>query len=313
MSQVMHRFGNIYAPITCHAWNKSRTQIALSPNNHEVHIYERNGSDWKLLDILNQHDLRVMGIDWGPNTNRIVTCAVDRNAYVWTQGEDKKWKPTLVLLRINRAATCVKWSPDENKFAKMIVAGSADFKVRVFSAYIKDIEKTPEPTPWGTKMPLGHLMVEFVNSSCGGGWIHSVVFSPDGNKICWVSHDSTINIADATKGNTVTKLRHSCIPILYNLTSDGQIVFGAKLDTSQKKQAGGLSAMNIFQSLDKRSTSEANDTKLDSVHQNAITSIYQYSGEKGNVRSFSTSGMDGLLVIWDVTTLEKTIAGLKII
>lgn len=28
-----------------------------------------------------------------------------------------KWKPTLVLLRINRAATFVRWSPLENKFA----------------------------------------------------------------------------------------------------------------------------------------------------------------------------------------------------
>ncbi|KRT83915.1 WD40 domain-containing protein [Oryctes borbonicus] len=376
MSQTVHRFGNLYAPITCHAWNKSRTQIALSPNNHEVHIYQRNGSDWKLLDVLNQHDLRVMGIDWGPNTNRIVTCAVDRNAYVWTQGADGKWKPTLVLLRINRAATCVKWSPDENKFAVgsgarlisvcyfesendwwvskhikkpirstitsidwhpnnvLLVAGSADFKVRVFSAYIKDIEKTPEATPWGTKMPLGQLMVEFVNSSCGGGWIHDVVFSPDGNKVCWVSHDSTINIADATKGNTVIKLRteflpflccvwltsnslvvagHSCIPILYSLTPEGQLVFVGKLDTSQKKQSGGLSAMNIFQSLDKRSTSEVNDTKLDSVHQNAITNICQYTGEKGHLKSFSTSGMDGLLVIWDLITLEKAIQGLKIV
>lgn len=154
-------------------------EIAISPNNHEVHIYERSSGDWKLLDTLNQHDLRVMGIDWAPKTNRIVTCAVDRNAYVWTQGEDNKWKPTLVLLRINRAATCVKWSPEENKFAVgsgarlisvcyfesendwwvskhikkpirstvttidwhpnnvLLVAGSADFKVRVFSAYIK--------------------------------------------------------------------------------------------------------------------------------------------------------------------------------
>lgn len=52
-----------------------------------------------------------MGIDWAPNTNRIVTCAADKNAYVWTQGEDKHWEPTLVVLRANRAATCVKWSP----------------------------------------------------------------------------------------------------------------------------------------------------------------------------------------------------------
>lgn len=27
------------------------------------------------------------------------------------------WKPTLVLLRINRAATFVRWSPNEDKFA----------------------------------------------------------------------------------------------------------------------------------------------------------------------------------------------------
>lgn len=60
--------------------------------------------------------LRSAGIDWAPESNRIVTCASDRNAYVWTL-KDGAWKPTLVLVRINRAATCVKWSPLENKFA----------------------------------------------------------------------------------------------------------------------------------------------------------------------------------------------------
>lgn len=38
----------------------------------------------------------------------------DRNAYVWTIDDKGKWKPTLVLLRISRAATCVKWSPNGN-------------------------------------------------------------------------------------------------------------------------------------------------------------------------------------------------------
>lgn len=52
------------------------SEVALSPNNHEVYIYQRQDVDWKLLDVLNQHDLRVTGIDWAPNTNRIVTCAV---------------------------------------------------------------------------------------------------------------------------------------------------------------------------------------------------------------------------------------------
>lgn len=60
--------------------------------------------------------LFVVGIDWAPKSDRIVTCGADRNAYVWSQKEGV-WKPTLVILRINRAATFVKWSPLENKFA----------------------------------------------------------------------------------------------------------------------------------------------------------------------------------------------------
>jgi actin related protein 2/3 complex subunit 1A/1B len=67
---------------------------------------------------MEQHDKLVTSLDWAPNTNRLVTCSQDRNAYVWTfDASAKEWKPTLVLLRINRAATSVKWSPMENKFA----------------------------------------------------------------------------------------------------------------------------------------------------------------------------------------------------
>jgi actin related protein 2/3 complex subunit 1A/1B len=72
-----------------------------------------------------QHDKLITSIDWAPESNRIVTCSQDRNAYVWTYSiEESKWKPTLVLLRINRAATMVKWSPKEDKFA---VASGARF------------------------------------------------------------------------------------------------------------------------------------------------------------------------------------------
>lgn len=49
----------------------------MIPNSNEVHIYkyEPNFSDWTLLDNLDQHGLLITGIDWAPNTNRIVTCS----------------------------------------------------------------------------------------------------------------------------------------------------------------------------------------------------------------------------------------------
>jgi actin related protein 2/3 complex subunit 1A/1B len=66
---------------------------------------------------LSQHDKIITAVDWAPHTNRIVTCSQDRNAYVWALNDQGVWKPTLVILGINRAATNVKWSPSEEKFA----------------------------------------------------------------------------------------------------------------------------------------------------------------------------------------------------
>ncbi|KAJ3111863.1 hypothetical protein HK100_002535 [Physocladia obscura] len=123
-------------PVTCHAFNRDRTsmsltgminnffliyfisEIAVSPSSHEVHVYRKNGSGWTLEQILDEHDKLVTSVDWAPISNKLVTCAQDRNAYVWTiDAPTGKWKPQLVLLRINRAATFVRWSPQENKFA----------------------------------------------------------------------------------------------------------------------------------------------------------------------------------------------------
>jgi actin related protein 2/3 complex subunit 1A/1B len=80
-----------------------------------------------------QHDKLITSIDWAPNTNRIVTASQDRNAYVWQEAIDPTtgkliWKPTLVVLRINRAATFVRWSPKEDKFAVASGARYGDFR-----------------------------------------------------------------------------------------------------------------------------------------------------------------------------------------
>lgn len=54
------------------------TAIAISPNNNEVHIYKREGSSWTLSNVLRKHDLRVMGIDWAPNTSKLLSNRCDR-------------------------------------------------------------------------------------------------------------------------------------------------------------------------------------------------------------------------------------------
>jgi WD40 repeat protein len=99
--------------ITCHAWNADLSMVAVCPNNNEVHIYQASPSPtsaWECIHVLQKHDQLVSGIDWAPMSNKIVTSSHDRNSYVWTL-EGNEWQPTLVILRLNRAAISVDWSP----------------------------------------------------------------------------------------------------------------------------------------------------------------------------------------------------------
>ena len=71
--------------------------------------------------------------------------------------------------------------------------------------------------------------------------------------------------------------------------------------------------MRKFQSLDKQARCETSDSCLDSVHQNVITSVQPYLVDsRGIVMKFSTSSLDGQIVIWDLMSLENEIQGLRI-
>uniref|UniRef100_A0A8C4TC17 Actin-related protein 2/3 complex subunit n=1 Tax=Erpetoichthys calabaricus TaxID=27687 RepID=A0A8C4TC17_ERPCA len=312
-------------------------EIAISPNNHEVHIYQKNGKEWVKIHELREHNGRITGIDWAPVSNRIVTCASDRNAYVWSL-KDGVWKPTLVLLRINRAATCVKWSPQENKFA--LGSGAQIISICYFekendwwlSKHIKksirstvlsldwhpnNILLAPGATAWGSKMPFGEMMFEHGDS---GGWLHSVCFSPSGDSLAWTSHNSTVNVADANKGKSITQFKTEFLPLLcllyvseteivaaghdcnlfqFSYTAPDNLEFVGKIDGQKQNLKGNVSAMQHFRNLDKKATKENDNTDLETVHQNSISQLCIVEGDKSKVTKFSSIGMDGAMVIWD--------------
>ncbi len=56
------------------------------------------------------------------------------------------------------------WHPNN----VLLASGSSDFKARVFSAYIKEVDEKPAATNWGKKMTFGNSMAEYSN---GGGEI----------------------------------------------------------------------------------------------------------------------------------------------
>lgn len=90
------------------------------------------------------------------------------------------------------------WSVSVYKHFPLLLLSPYPANCRVFSAYIKEVDEKPASTPWGSKMPFGQLMSEFGGSGTGG-WVHGVSFSASGSRLAWVSHDSTVSVADASK------------------------------------------------------------------------------------------------------------------
>lgn len=78
--------------------------------------------------------------------------------------ENNWWLCKHIKRPLRSTVTTVDWHPEN----KVLVAGSTDYKVRVFSAFISDMEDAPGTSPWGQSNTLGTLLAEFPNTPNGG-------------------------------------------------------------------------------------------------------------------------------------------------
>lgn len=377
---------SVGAGIACHAWNKDGSLIALSPNSSDVSIYRTNQSevfaDWTLLHTLSEHTEFVSSIDWSPVSDKIVTCGHDRNAYVWSfEPNENKWKPSLVILRINRAATCVRWSPDGKKFAvasgakvvpvchyeesnswwiskmikkhkstvlsiawspnsKLLITGSTDYKARIFSAFLKEVD-TPQDDGfgfWPDQNRFGEVLCEFDQAHA---WVHSVAWSASGQRVAFAGHGSTITFVQVGAQPQIQTIRaqnlpfldiaflsdqalvgagFDCSPILFTADASGEWKLQEDLDKREEKkieakQSGFATAKNLFQQSvtkgvqinNEQSSKTLEDAELKTKHQNTITSICRYKPAV-----ISTAGIDGRVFFWDLSKIGVDVAGLGI-
>jgi actin related protein 2/3 complex subunit 1A/1B len=98
---------------------------------------------------------------------------------------------------------CLAWHPNN----QIIAVGSYDYRVRIYSAYIKAVDNQLQTSAWGKIANTGELLHEFQSGkdlfmgffwreklclNLESGWIHDVAFSPSGESVAWVSHNSII-------------------------------------------------------------------------------------------------------------------------
>lgn len=246
--------------ISCHAWGPGGRELAYSPNNNELRIVD-SSSVTKEKFRLTDHDMTIAAIDWHPDSNFIVTCSHDRNAFVWNFDEgERMWKPSLVILRIERAALCVQWSPDGQKFA----VGSSAKCVPVcyyekdnnwwVSKMIKKHKSSVLSIAWHpnsqilatgssdfkarvfsafvqgvdagqSATPFGEVHAEYSSS----GWVHAVAYSPDGKCLAFCGHDSSIHFV-GEDGKAEQTIKFSFLPLTQLVFRSNSTCVGAGHD-----------------------------------------------------------------------------------
>ncbi|XP_042393826.1 actin-related protein 2/3 complex subunit 1A-like [Zingiber officinale] len=373
---AIHQFAQC---ITCHAWSPDRSMVAFCPNNHEVHIYKFFGEKWERIHVLQKHDQIVSGIDWSIKTNKIVTVSHDRNSYVWNQ-EASEWVPTLVILRLNRAALCVQWSPKENKFAVgsgaktvcicyyeqennwwvsklirkkhnssvtsvawhpnniLLATTSTDGKCRVFSTFIKGVDSRDSGLnffPWKGSGSGASGDVKFgeqiAQLDLSFTWAFGVRWSPSGNTLAYAGHNSMIyfieDVGSSPKAQNVALrdlplcdilfvsekmvigVGFDCNPMIFTSDETGLWSFVKFLDERKIEPSSSKYGSQLSEALGKlygQSKGANSDTVESSrlrggAHENCISCIIplRKPGESV-VRRFSTSGLDGKVVIWEL-------------
>ncbi|CAF1127248.1 unnamed protein product, partial [Didymodactylos carnosus] len=305
--------------------------LALSLGNNDVRIYQKTAGKWNLTTTWSDHLSRVLAIDWAPTTNRIVSASADYNAYVWTC-EEGKWKPQLVeLQRTSRAVCCAKWSPKENKFAvgssdkniaicyyeedqrfwaaemvkkkpkstvtcidwhpnnQLVAVGNCDYRCRIYSAYIDTVDSKLETSSWGKISGAGELLHEFQTES---GWIHDVAFSPSGESLAWVSHNSIISVVTASNTSRITMEMTSYLPFRCIIfISENTLVTGghefSPLIYKYDEQNGTIQYV-------RKLVQEAN------TNRQSVKQIVPYETEGNTISKISSADLFGQIVIWKV-------------
>ncbi|CAI6507290.1 AAB_G0004420.mRNA.1.CDS.1 [Saccharomyces cerevisiae] len=225
----------VKAPIYSHCFSQDKSILAVTCETDCLVYRVSNNTPPVLFTTLKDHDKTITAVDISIH-GRIVTCSQDRNAYVWEPLSDGTYKPTLVLLRINRAATSVTWAPNGYKFA---VGSSARIIAVCYyehennwwvSKHIKKpIKSTINCLSWhanGVLLAAGgtdgfmRVFSGFIKgldskeSVAGSPWgqkfpfgclirewyqgsyIHDVEWRSQMERIAYVAHDGTLNVVD---------------------------------------------------------------------------------------------------------------------
>ncbi|KAK7255758.1 hypothetical protein RIF29_29177 [Crotalaria pallida] len=310
-------------------WSTGSNRIVTASHDRNSYVWNLEGSEWVPTLVILRLNRAALCVQWSPKENKFAVGSGAKTVCIcYYEQENNWWVSKLIRKRHDSSVTSVSWHPNNI----LLATTSTDGKCRVFSTFIKgvdakDSKKGTSDSKFGDSK-FGELIVQLDLSS---SWTFGVKWSPSGNTLAYVGHNSMIYFVDDVGPSPLAQnvvfrdlplrdvlfvsermvigVGYDCNPMVFAADERGiwsfvkylgerkAVSFGSKYGTQFSE------AFGKFYSQSKQGVS--NDAVESSrtrgfVHENCINCIMPHMEHSTLITRFSTSGLDGRIVIWDL-------------
>ena len=212
-------------------------------------------------------------------------CFYDSANNWWISKPSKKHKST---------ALTVAWHPNSQVLASV----ATDYRCRVISAYLEEVDSVPQPAQFGTLTDPGDVITEFETTRA---WLNDCAWSPSGLSLAFVGHDSLLHVVSfGTTPDTAPLIQSIKCPTLPGmrilfLSETALITAGHSMNPELfSRNANGIWQFICY--IDRKDTSKATTNAASSSGVAAARAMFANKVTKGI--STNTGSASGPEDVW---------------
>ncbi|OAY75834.1 actin-related protein 2/3 complex subunit 1A-like [Ananas comosus] len=306
-------------------WSVNSNKIVTVSHDRNSYVWSQEASEWVPTLVILRLNRAALCVQWSPKENKFAVGSGAKTVCIcYYEQENNWWVSKLIRKKHNSSVTSVAWHPNN----VLLATTSTDGKCRVFCTFIKGVDKRDLGEGSSNDLKFGEQIAQLDLSVT---WAFGVRWSPSGNTLAYTGHNSMVYFIDDVESSpsaqtlalrdlplrdilflserVVIGVGFDCNPMVFTADETGLWSFVRYLDErkvapTSSKGSQFSEALGKLYGQSKQSTS--NDTVEPSkfrggAHANCITCIVLLRRSAATtVKRFSTSGLDGKIVIWEL-------------
>ncbi|VFQ87771.1 unnamed protein product [Cuscuta campestris] len=308
-------------------WSMRSNKIVTVSHDRNSYVWNLEATEWVPTLVILRLNRAALCVQWSPQENKFAVGSGAKTVCIcYYEQENNWWVSKLIRKRHDSSVTSVAWHPNNI----LLATTSTDGKCRVFSTFIKGVDTRQSVAGSYSDSKFGEQIIQLDLSF---SWAFGVKWSPSGKTLAYVGHNSMIYFVDEigpspsaqsvafrdlplrdvlfVSERMVIGVGFDCNPMIFVSDETGLWSFLRFLDerkpTSSSTKYGSQfsEAFGLFYGQSKHGANSNSVEPSRTAHENCINCIMPL-GRSGDcaVTHFSTSGLDGKVVTWDLEKQE---------